>query len=88
MKLKKALEKAEKIRWAADDSEVIINLTDETTTSCADLPTPVYCQSEKVDLDTQTVFNNHCVCIQPDAPELDCYKVLHTKIQQLTKDKG
>ena len=88
MKLKRALEKAEKIRWAADDSDVIINLTDEMAVSCADLPTPVYCQSEKVDLDIQAAFNNHCVCIQPDVPEMDCYKILHTKIQQLTKDKG
>jgi len=88
MKLKKALEKAQKIRWAADDSDVIINLTDETAISCADLPTPAYCQSEKVDLDTRAVFNNRCVCIQPDVPELDCYKILHTRILQLTKDKG
>ena len=31
---------------------------------------------------------NRCVCIEPDAQELDCYKVLRTKIQQRTLDKG
>ena len=88
MKLDKALEKAKLIRWAADDSEVSINLTDESALSCEGWQAPVYCNSKKIDLNTRAVINNRCVCIQPDAPELDCYKVLHTKIQQLTRDNG
>lgn len=88
MKLDKALEKAQKVRWAADDSDVQPNWSAETDVCGEDWQAPVYCQSEKIELDARAVFNNRCVCIQPDTPELDCYKVLHTKIQLMTKDSG
>jgi non-specific protein-tyrosine kinase len=39
-------------------------------------------------MEKKAVFNNRCVCIQTDVPELESYKVLHAKIQQFMKDKG
>jgi non-specific protein-tyrosine kinase len=39
-------------------------------------------------LDKQTLLDNHCIGIEPDAAELDSYKVLRTKIQQMTREKG
>jgi len=49
---------------------------------------PVYSESTQFELDMKVLFNNHCVCISADAPELEYYKVLRTKIMQLTKEKG
>jgi len=62
--LKKALEKAKKLRG------------------------PVYAQSNRVELDAATLVDHHCVCISPDAPELEHYKVLRTKIQHLTQSRA
>jgi non-specific protein-tyrosine kinase len=49
---------------------------------------PVYSKSNKLELDTRVLLNNRCVCITPNAPELDFYKVLRTKIQHLNNQKG
>ena len=49
---------------------------------------PVYSKSNKLELDTRVLLNNRCVCITPNAPELDFYKVLRAKIQHLKTDKG
>ena len=37
---------------------------------------------------SETLVRNRCVCIQPDAKEVEHYKILRTKIQMLTKLKG
>ena len=49
---------------------------------------PVYRDSAKIELDHECLLDNRCICISTDAPELESYKVLRTKIQQLTKEKG
>ena len=49
---------------------------------------PVYTNSTHVKLDHERLLDNRCICISPDSPELESYKVLRTKIQQLTKEKG
>jgi non-specific protein-tyrosine kinase len=49
---------------------------------------PVYSQSAHVEINTGTLLENRCVCIEPDAAEIDAYKVLRTKIQHLTQQKG
>jgi non-specific protein-tyrosine kinase len=89
MKLRQALEKAKKMR--AD-----LPPQPPPSRSGAPLPArppsewkpPVYAESNRIDLDEQALVRNHCVCIQPDAKELEFYKVLRTKIQFLTRHKG
>lgn len=49
---------------------------------------PLYSKSTRVALSKSTILDNRCICIEPNSPEIDCYKVLRTKIQLLTKKKG
>ncbi|MFZ5758737.1 MAG: AAA family ATPase [Thermodesulfobacteriota bacterium] len=49
---------------------------------------PVYSESVAVRLDPQRLLRNRCVCIAADAPELDAYKILRTRIRQLLRDRG
>jgi non-specific protein-tyrosine kinase len=88
MKLTKALAKAKKSRKPnklprAVRPEPECNLNDDNKWK-----PPVYSESARVELDPKMVYENRCVCIAPDAPELDFYKVLRTKIQHLTCLKG
>jgi len=43
---------------------------------------PAYTECGRVELDIDKVLRNRCVCLSPDAPELDHYKLLRTRIQQ------
>lgn len=49
---------------------------------------PSYTDSAPVALDEALVQENRCVCLRPDAPELDFYKVLRTQIIHRSKEKG
>ena len=49
---------------------------------------PVYSQSQPVAIDTAAVVENRCIGVLPDAPELECYKVLRTHILQRTRESG
>jgi len=49
---------------------------------------PVYGESNRMDLDERKLVRKRCVCVRPDAKELEYYKVLRTKIQFLTRQKG
>ena len=89
MKLRKALEKAKQQRGetvAVPAPEFTMGGDKEI--SEGDWQSPVYTSSTRIDLDSQAVIKNRCVCIEADAPQLDSYKVLRTKIQQLTQTKG
>ena len=91
MKLRKALEKAKQNREAHREAEEIIKKPEPEKVKgegSNDWQPPGYSQSMHVELNTQTVLNNRCVCIEPESVEVDCYKVLRTKIQQLTQQKG
>jgi len=91
MKLRKSLYKARQQR--GERVERIIDppqfaMQDDQAAAQDGWQPPVYHKSTRINLDHQLVINNRCVCIEPKAPELDSYKVLRTKIQQLTQDKG
>jgi non-specific protein-tyrosine kinase len=94
MKLRKALDKAKKAR-----GQRTLLTPDETAAPPTPAPkvkkektnewvAPVYSDSQSVELDTQFMLENRCVCIIPDAPEIDSYKVLRTKIQHRTRVNG
>ena len=85
MKLTKALDKAKKHKGGPASAKVI---SVKHRVRANDWQPPVYTDSAKVELDHECLLDNRCICISPDAPELESYKVLRTKIQQLTKEKG
>jgi non-specific protein-tyrosine kinase len=47
-----------------------------------------HCEIQCFDLDREKAKENRCVCIRPDAEELDFYKILRTRIKQQCKEKG
>ena len=104
MKLRKALDKANKERQeasAAETEEVIAEQKPQQAPERESIvasvaaqgnacawQAPVYTESISVKLDPVKLARNRCVCISHDAPELDAYKVLRTQIMQRTKEKG
>ena len=47
-----------------------------------------HCEIQCLDLDREKANENRCVCIRPDAEELDFYKILRTQIQHRCKKNG
>ena len=88
MNLKKALEKAKGLRGADANRPQVHPLRVARKVQGSDWKPPVYAESNRVELDTATLIDHHCVCISPDARELEYYKVLRTKIQHLTSKQG
>lgn len=87
MKLRQALEKAKRMREEAPPP-LPAAAAPAAARPSSDWKAPVYAESGRVELDERALVRNRCVCIQPDAKELEFYKVLRTKIQFLTRHKG
>ncbi len=89
MKIRKALDKAKKERMeGAEDVSSQVPAEKYTASASADWASPVYSESKTISLDVNTVKENRCVCISPESPEIDYYKVLRTQIQHRIKEKG
>ena len=90
MKLRQALDKAKKMREeiSAPQQPPSAASTPDPVRPPSDWKPPVYAESNRIELDERTLVRHRCVCIQPDAKELEFYKVLRTKIQFLTRHKG
>jgi non-specific protein-tyrosine kinase len=86
--LKKALEKAKELRGEDPGRPQVYPIRPTKKVQGTDWKPPVYAESSRVALDAATLVDHHCVCISPDAPELEHYKVLRTKIQHLTRSRG
>ncbi len=89
MKLRKALDKANQDRQ--ETPEVKSEQASSSKTSSSEKKSwqaPVYSESVSLKLDPQVLARNRCVCISPEAEQLDAYKVLRTQIMQRTKDEG
>ncbi|MFH2090729.1 MAG: AAA family ATPase [Pseudomonadota bacterium] len=48
---------------------------------------PVYTHSMECRIDPEFVRKNRGVCIYPDSPEIEYYKILRTRIQQQSKER-
>jgi protein-tyrosine kinase len=89
MKLRKALEKAKQMREEAfprvlsQGKPVVV-----TRSPDRNWVPPVYSASCSMQIKTTDLMHNRCVCIEPDALELEAYKVLRTRIQQTMKAKN
>ena len=88
MKLRKALEKSKRTGKSKRKPSAKKLIPVELKVRKDEWKPPVYSDSTRVQLDPECLLDNRCICISPDAPELESYKVLRTKIQQLTKEKG
>ena len=98
MKLRKALDKANKERLEGfdepgEESPVRERDAGERPPSTGEIfstgwQSPVYSESISVRLDPNKLRRNRCVCISPDAPQLDAYKVLRTRIRHYAREKG
>ncbi len=93
MKLRKALEKAQQMR--AEFGGTAPPPVYETKPrrivarpAGTDWKPPVYAESQQVELDAKGLCSRRCVCIAADAPELEYYKVLRTKLQHLCRSRG
>jgi non-specific protein-tyrosine kinase len=86
--LKKALEKAKELRNEEPGRAQVHPIRAPKRVQGTDWKPPVYAESSRVALDAATLVDHHCVCISPDGPELEHYKVLRTKIQHLTRSRG
>ncbi|RJQ87136.1 MAG: polysaccharide biosynthesis tyrosine autokinase [Desulfobacteraceae bacterium] len=89
MKIEKAVDKM-KMQWRkADKTEPAVQKKNfRYDSSIKQWKPPVYSRSRSVELDQTAVIANRCVCLLPNSPELDCYKVLRTQIIHRTKAKG
>jgi non-specific protein-tyrosine kinase len=83
-KLRKALEKAKEGR-----NEVYGQIAggDARRQGQAWTP-PIYTESRCMEAHRENAVENRCVCMLPDAGEIEAYKVLRTQILQRTRDKG
>jgi len=88
MKLRKALDKAKLAREGLVQTSLVEKQKKKEEKKNEEWRPPVYSESTHIELNTETILNNRCVCIEPNSPEIDCYKVLRTKIQLLTREKG
>lgn len=92
MKLRKALDKAKQTRRESSAPEAVQTPPQHQEQGDASADNgwraPVYSQSRHVKLDTKALLDNRCICIEPGSMEIDCYKVLRTKLQHLTRHKG
>jgi len=86
MKLRKAMEKAKMMRSGnkTDFRRPVV----EIRSPDREWQPPKYDRSVRRAIDSDRLRDHRCVCIDPDAPELDKYKVLRTKIIQATKPRG
>jgi non-specific protein-tyrosine kinase len=88
MKLRKALDKAKLAREGIVHTNLVEKKKKIEKKPPEEWQPPVYAKSVHIELNTETILNNRCICIEPNSPEIDCYKVLRTKIQLLTRQKG
>ena len=88
MKLRKALDKAKLVREGLVQASPIEKNKIQEIKPPAEWRPPVYSESTRIGLNRRTILDNRCVCIEPNSPAINCYKVLRTKIQLLTKQKG
>jgi non-specific protein-tyrosine kinase len=89
MNLRKALDKAKQMREARSGRPLAAGKAVVVTRSPdREWKPPEYTQSCCMQVQPAELMKNRCVCIEPDAVELEAYKVLRTRIQLAVKMKG
>jgi len=88
MKIEKAMEKVRQKQKTALDRPIKGEENRGSKQSPTTNAAPIYCESKCLKPDEVDVIKNRCVGLSTDAPELDFYKVLRTRILQQTKQNG
>ena len=88
MELRKSIEKAKKMRQRVKHLVFNNALSQGTSEEEAEWISLARCEIQCVELDREKASENRCVCILPDAPELELYKVLRAQIQRRCKENG
>jgi non-specific protein-tyrosine kinase len=88
MRLRKALDKAKKEREKKTGTSSARRRVVGPQSAPSDWKPPVYDQSRRIKLKTDLLVENRCIAIMPEAPEIDSYKVLRTKIQHVARVRG
>jgi len=87
MKLRKAIDKAKEARKEETPGKSTISIEKKDDTGNNEWIVPTYFESKSVGLNQKAMEENRCVCILPESPEINYYKVLRTQIQQLAIEK-
>jgi protein-tyrosine kinase len=83
MKLRKALDKAQQDRQGTTPPDRPAKTGPaEPKTAVGDWTAPTYHESTPVALNPDLLEENRCVCMFPDSPEINFFKILRTQIQQ------
>ncbi|MBA4369021.1 MAG: tyrosine protein kinase [Desulfobacterium sp.] len=84
MKLRKALDKAQQDRQGTSplDRPVTTSSPTESKAASGNWTSPTYHESTPVALNPDLLEENRCVCMFPDSPEINFFKILRTQIQQ------
>ncbi len=88
MKLKKSIEKAKQQRQEADRKVSAEAPLTEKKANAQEWMPPVYSESKPIELDFEKLAENRCICVLPDVPEAEYYKILRTNIQQKTRENN
>ena len=84
MKLRKALDKARQQRKESDSRD---RMPEPGPPAAEAWQMPEYKESMEYRIDPDLVEKNRGICIRPDAPETEYYKILRTRIQQAAKQR-
>ncbi len=87
MKLRKALEKASQERGLPSYTDRHEPVGQTAPADRQEWTPPVYNRSMEYRIDPEAVLENRGVCISPDSPEMEYYKILRTRIQQQAKTR-
>ena len=85
MYIRKSIEKVRKMSYIAKQSNLSENLAAGEEAGWTKVAN---CEIQCLDLDLVKAKENRCVCIRPDAEELDFYKILRAQIQHRCKKNG
>ena len=85
MYLMESVEKVKKMPNIAKQSNLSENLAEAEEAGWNKVAN---CEIKCVDLEEKKAVENHCVCILPDAEELEFYKILRAQIQHRCKKNG
>jgi len=92
MKLQDAIDKAEKIRERQAKSTKVMSIRRsqafEYVADQSQWTAPVYKTSAKIPIKPEMVKANRGICIEPDSPGAECYKILRAEIQHQAKDNN
>lgn len=88
MKLKKSIEKAKQQRQEAIRKVPIEAFSTDKKAMAKEWIPPVYSESKPIELDFEKLAENRCICVFPDVPEAEYYKILRTNIQQRARENN